>query len=149
MALVAADHPPLRVQERLGPLPVAVGEVEYEVLHPRSVRVSAFPRNDQTSLPESGPCRRKIYPEQKFVELQGIRSTPRATGNAPAPSATIDCYLPLGPITHTTLRLVGCHCLRQLVASIQNRHSRTIDPHQEVPALGHIQPVRNVAAQFL
>jgi len=39
MTLVAADHPPLRVQERLGPLPVAVSQVEYEVLHlPRGAR---------------------------------------------------------------------------------------------------------------
>ena len=39
---------------------------------------------------------------------------------------------------------VDCHCLRQLVGSSQNGRSGTIDPHEEVPALGHIQPVRNV-----
>jgi len=33
MALLAADHPPLRVHERLGPLALAVSQVEYEVLH--------------------------------------------------------------------------------------------------------------------
>ena len=55
----------------------------------------------------------------------------------------------LGPIAHTFLRLLDCHCLGQLVASIQNRLSRTIDSHQEVPALGHVQPVLNVTTQFL
>src|ERR1017187_6750145 len=35
MALLAAYHPPLRVQEPLGPLPVAFSEVEDEVLHLR------------------------------------------------------------------------------------------------------------------
>jgi hypothetical protein len=38
---------------------------------------------------------------------------------------------------------VDCHCLMQLIGSSQNGRSRTIDPHEEVPALGHIQTVRH------
>ncbi|MFM1921486.1 MAG: hypothetical protein RLZZ303_3120, partial [Candidatus Hydrogenedentota bacterium] len=37
-----------------------------------SVRNPAAPGNDQTSLPESGSCTRKIDPEQKFVALQTL-----------------------------------------------------------------------------
>jgi len=34
-----------------------------------SVRNSTFPRNDQKSLPESGPCMRKIDPLQSFGDV--------------------------------------------------------------------------------
>jgi hypothetical protein len=33
MVLLAADHPPLRVQEQVGRLPVAVSQLEDEVMH--------------------------------------------------------------------------------------------------------------------
>src|SRR5438477_5288773 len=39
MVLLAVDHPPLRVQERLGPIAVAVSQVEDEVMHLHKTRV--------------------------------------------------------------------------------------------------------------
>jgi len=38
--------------------------------------------------------------------------------------------------------------VRQFVASINDRGAGPVDPHREVPAFVHVEPVRNVAARF-
>jgi hypothetical protein len=39
---------------------------------------------------------------------------------------------PLGPTTHAMLRLLQCHNVMQIVASVLSGHSRSIDSHEEV-----------------
>ncbi len=39
MALLTADHPPLRIEKRRGPFPIAVNQIENEVFHRNEVRI--------------------------------------------------------------------------------------------------------------
>ncbi len=73
MALVAADHPPFRVQERPGPLPVAVSQVEYEVLH-----VHSGCALKSLSMILDAPCRGQDWRPKRY-RTAALTAQPRAT----------------------------------------------------------------------
>src|SRR5439155_6615721 len=62
MVLLAVDHPPLRVQERLGPIAVAVSQVENEVMHLHKTRVENRSRDARVSI---GPKRCHGVPRRR------------------------------------------------------------------------------------